>query len=388
MSGQRFSRREAGKLALFSAAALDAAQAQPAAGAAYHGALDGFDKKVDMTAFDTLAFSRGLYESAPLRLTFAAKNGDDARRWQRELRAKVLELTGGFPASTPLEPQTLEVREFPGYRREKFVFRSRPGAAVLGYLLTPAQGKAPYPAVVCIPGHGRGVDDIVGIDERGRDRTVKVGYAYDYAIQVVEHGMAAIAIEAMGFGCRRDPASRSKDLTASSCQPASGAALLFGQTMIGWRVYDVVRTLDWMESRKELDARRAGVMGCSGGGACTVFAAALDTRIKAAFASSYLNTFRDSILSISHCIDNYVPGILNWAEMYDVAGLIAPRAFFAESGARDEIFPIAASRASFERVKRIYEVLGAGGMTGQEVFDGPHQFWGKQGLPFLRKALG
>ena len=44
--------------------------------------------------------------------------------------------------------------------------------------------------------------------------------------------------------------------------------------------------------------------------------------------SGYLNTFRDCIMSVSHCIDNYVPGILNWAEMYDVAGLIAPRRCF------------------------------------------------------------
>jgi hypothetical protein len=48
------------------------------------------------------------------------------------------------------------------------------------------------------------VDDIVGIDDKGQDRTVKVGYEYDYAIQVVEHGMAAVAIEPMAFGCRAE----------------------------------------------------------------------------------------------------------------------------------------------------------------------------------------
>ncbi len=48
------------------------------------------------------------------------------------------------------------------------------------------------------------MDDIVGIDEHGNDRTTKGGYDYDFAIQVVEHGMAAVAIEPMAFGCRRD----------------------------------------------------------------------------------------------------------------------------------------------------------------------------------------
>jgi len=83
-----------------------------------------------------------------------------------------------------------------------------------------------------------------------------------------------------------------------------------------------------------------------------------------------------------------VPGILNYAEMYDVAGLIAPRPLFAESGERDNIFPIAASRASFAKVKKIYEVFGAGELTGHEVFDGPPGFSGKQGRPFLAKHLG
>ena len=103
--------------------------------------------------------------------------------------------------------------------------------------------------------------------------------------------------------------------------------------------------------------------------------------------SGYLNTFRDSVFSLSHCIDNYVPGILNWAEMYDVAGLIAPRPLFAESGERDDIFPIAASRASFARVKKVYEVFGAGDLTAQETFDDAHSFYGKQGLPFLKQHL-
>ena len=199
--------------------------------------------------------------------------------------------------------------------------------------------------------------------------------------------MAAVAIEPMSFGCRRDARTIARSLEANVCQPTAGSALLLGQTMIGWRVYDIMRTIDWIETRRDLDAARVGCMGCSGGGMATVFAAAVDQRIKASLVSCYLNTFRDCVMSISHCIDNYVPGILNWAEMYDVAGLIAPRPLWSEAGERDTIFPIAASKASFERVKKIYEVFGAADKTGQEVFDGPHGFSGKLGLPFLAKHL-
>ncbi|MCB1020424.1 MAG: acetylxylan esterase [Bryobacterales bacterium] len=368
-------------------AGLAAAAASPAP-AAYTGALDGAEGKVDPDNFDPLIWARGLYDKAPLQMTFKASNRKQAEAWQKQLRAKVTELIGGFPPRrSDLAPQTLEVRDFPTYRREKVVFQSAPGAYVLAYMLTPKQGKAPHPTMICLPGHGRGVDDIVGIDDKGNDRTDKDGYQHDFALQCVEHGMAAVAIEQMAFGCRREPKAKARRLGESSCQPLAGAALLLGETMVAWRTYDVMRTVDWIETRSELDAKRVGCMGISGGGTITTFASALEPRIKAALVSGYLNTFRDSIFSLAHCIDNYVPGILNWCEMYDVASLIAPRPLFVESGERDTIFPIEASKASFARIKKVYEVMGKPELAQQETFPDEHSFWGKGGLPFLAKHL-
>ncbi len=206
-------RRELAKLAAAGSAALLPAlpSARAAAQDKYGGALEGFENKVDATSFDPVLYTRKLYESAPLQLTFRAQNRKQAEAWQKRLRAKITELLGGFPAkSAALDAQTLEVRDLPSHRREKFVFESRPGMFVLGYLLTPRGSTPPHPAVICIPGHGRGVDDIVGIDEQGRDRTGKPGYQHDFAIQVVEHGMAAVAIEPLAFGCRRDPLTARK----------------------------------------------------------------------------------------------------------------------------------------------------------------------------------
>jgi dienelactone hydrolase len=353
----------------------------------YTGALDNVSDQVDRAEFDPVHWTLERYKSAPLRLTFRANTKAEAESWQIELRAKLTSLLGGFPDRTRLRFQAIEVRNYPGYRREKFVFESRPGLGVLGYLLTPAKKKEPHATVVCVPGHGRGVDDIVGIDETGKDRVKKSFYEYDFAIQVVEHGMAAVAIEPMAFGCRRDAINKAKGLTQSACQPSAGAALLLGETMIGWRVWDVMRTIDWIETRPELDSKRIGCLGISGGGTCTQFSSALDLRIKAAFVSGYLNTFRDSIMSVSHCIDNYVPGILNWAENYDIASLIAPRFFFSEGGTRDPIFPVHATKEAFAKVKRVYEVLGVPTHAQQEIFEGVHEFHGKEGLPFLAQAL-
>jgi len=383
---KKISRRELGALAASLAAARSvAAQAQ---GATYAGPLTGITSGLEGRKFDPVAYTVDRYAAAPRRLRFQAGSRAEAERWQTTLRTKLTELIGGFPSDrTPLQPTTLETRTFPRYRREKIVFNSRSGVTVLAYVVKPSQAPNPSPVVICIPGHGRGVDDIVGIDERGQDRTERVGYEYDFALQVAEAGLTAVAIEPMAFGCRRDPLNARKGLAQKACEPAAGGALLLGETIIGWRVWDVMRTIDYIATRAYLNADRVACMGISGGGTTTLFSAALDPRIRVAMVSGYLNTFRDSIGSLAHCIDNYVPGILNWAEMYDIAGLIAPRALFVESGERDNIFPIAASVESFSKVRDVYKTFDATDRIEHEVFPGEHSFWGRRGIPFVARHL-
>jgi len=389
---RKLSRRELGRLAA-GAAAVGAVPARartqaPQTTPAYIGPLTGVNTGLDDRRFDPVAFTRDLYASAPRRLRFQARTRAEAEAWQATLRARLTELVGGFPAErAPLRPITLETRMFPAYRREKIVFDSRPGVSVLAYVLFPTPNSTPAATMICVPGHGRGVDDIVGIDDQGRDRTDKAGYQHDFAIQVAEAGLAAVAIEPMGFGCRRDPINARRNLTQKACDPVSGGALMLGQTLIGWRVWDIMRTIDYIATRADLDAGRVGLMGISGGGTATVFSTALEPRIRVALVSGYLNTFRDSVGSIVHCIDNYVPGVLNWAEMPDIAGLIAPRPLFVESGEKDNIFPIQASLESVAQVREIYRVFGAADRLEHEVFPGEHSFWGKRGIPFLVRHL-
>jgi cephalosporin-C deacetylase-like acetyl esterase len=352
----------------------------------YRGPLSGFE--VNDRQLDSLQFSLSSYDSIKPSMTFSAMTEGAARVWQKRVRRKLTELLGSFPsARAALQTRILEKKKFDGYTREKIIFQSRDNLSVFGYLLLPEKVPGPVPALVCLPGHGRGCDDIVGIAENGQQRETKSGYARDFALQVVEHGYAAFAIEQLAFGCRRDDDARKKGAGQSSCQPAAGAALLFGQTMIGWRVWDVMRAIDYLGTRSEIDSSRMATMGISGGGTASLFAAALDERIKIGVVSGYFNTFRDSILSLSHCIDNYVPGILNYIEMYDIAGLVAPRGLFIESGMRDPIFPIHGSRAAFKKAQDIYSVFGARDKIGHEIFDDEHVFYGKGAFEFLKKML-
>lgn len=289
----------------------------------------------------------------------------------------------------PLRARWGKRAAFPQYVRTAVAFRSAPGVEVVGWWLVPRRFRAPGPAILCLPGHGRGVDSIVGIDAKGRQRPWgRWGeYQADFALQAVAHGYAVLAIEQLAFGRRRDARARRQGPDASSCQVMSGTALMEGVSMTGWRVRDAMAAVTWLRTRPEVDPGRIAVMGISGGGLTALFTAALDRRVAAAVVSGYLNYFRTSIMAIPHCIDNFIPGLVRVAEMPDVAGLIAPRPLFAESGTRDDIFPVAAARSAFARATRVYRVLGVPRACGLEIFPGIHQFSGRAAFTFLARAL-
>ena len=157
--------------------------------------------------------------------------------------------------------------------------------------------------------------------------------------------------------------------------------------MAGWRAWDAMRAIDFLETRSEVDPGRVAMMGISGGGTVALYASALDERVKASVLSCSFCTYRDSIYSVAHCIDNYVPGLLRDFEMADVAGLIAPRYLFCESGSKDDIFPERGFQAAIDHAKKAYASLNASEKIDSEVFDGGHLFHGKKAFQRLRDWL-
>ncbi len=343
-----------------------------------------------MDRFDSLRWTRGRLQAVRPALGFPGGSVSSVRGWQQRLRARIRGRLGVTPTGRVVSgPRRVSRKGFPEYVREGWTFSAAPGLEAFAWWLVPRRFTAPGPCVICVPGHGRGVDPIVGIGADGRQRPFgRWGeYQNDFALQCVARGYAVLALEPLGFGRRRDPAARRKGPETSSCQPAAGAALLLGETMLGWRVRDAMAAVTLVRARPEVDPRRIAIMGISGGGTVSLFSAALDTRIAAAVVSGYVNTFTDSVGSLSHCIDNYVPGLFRDCEMSDVAGLIAPRPLFVESGTRDEIFPVAATRRAVRAARGAWRALRASGQLGSEIFRGGHRFHGRGAFAFLASRL-
>jgi len=333
--------------------------------------------------YDSLKWKRDSSQVQP-HYAFRSCDPREAKRWQTALRRHFIKRLGGFPEPVPLRPRVLKREDCGDYTRETLRFISRDGLTVYGYLLLPKHAPQPLPAILCLHGHGPGADPIVGLNADGKP-LAEPEYQNLFAVQAVQHGYAALAIEILGFGRRR--AGGDTNFHGHTCQVLSGTALMLGQCMAGWRVYDAMRAIDYLETRPEVDAKRIGAMGISGGGLNTLYLAAVDTRVRAAMVSGFLNTFRDSIMAIEHCIDNFVPGLLLDAEMSDIAGLVAPRALWCENGTRDSIFPVKAFRGALRDVQKIYTVFGAPDKCDGEVFEGEHQFHGAGAWDFLEQHL-
>ncbi len=328
------------------------------------------------------------YEANTPALAFSAKTEADWKVWRGKLRRKLMDLLGGLDdPRCDLAAQVGKRRKMVGYTREHVIFQSRPNLTVAAWVLIPEGASGRLPAMVCLHGHGAGKDEIVGINDDGTERAEYGGYQKDFAIRAARRGFLVIAPDMLSFGERRDQAEIALGKGHSSCRRPSLAGMLLGRTMPGLRVYDVMRCIDYLETRPECDPKRIGCMGISGGGEITTFAAAVEERISAALISGYLAQWKDSIVSILHCEDNYVPGALQWGEMSDVASLIAPRPVFFENGTADTIFPLKSARAAFKAIKEAYKVAGWPHRCAMEVFTGEHQFCGGQGFPFLEQWL-
>lgn len=331
---------------------------------------------------DPHLFFQREYEAVTPALPFTADTAEEALAWQKKARTRLGKLLGDIPRVTgPVMSHVIEERTFPGYTRMKLELETQPGLLAIAYYLLPDDRPAKGPAVLAVPGHSKSVEELVG----GADGE---GDPLDYALQCCRAGLPTLAMEQLAFGERRHKeAIRANPEGGAYCIVPSGAALMLGRSMIGYRVLDARRALDWLAARPEVDPKRIGMTGISGGGLTTFFTAAMDTRIKACLVSGYFNTFRDSVYSIYHCTDNFVPGILRWYEMPDMIGMIAPRYAFFEQGDKDPIFPIEGFRQAVKKAREIYKIYGVPERMGTEVFPGEHEWNGGKGVPWLAKAL-
>lgn len=165
--------------------------------------------------------------------------------------------------------------------------------------------------------------------------------------------------------------------------------MLLGRTLIGERCWDVSRAIDVALAQfPQIDADKIAVMGNSGGGTTTIYAAALDERIAAAMPSCAFSGFLPSIGAQRHCVCNYVPGILTQFDMGDIAGLIAPRPLVIVNGKDDGIFPLNSALEQAEIARNLYALAGAQSAFRHVIGQEGHRFYAREGWAAFDEVTG
>lgn len=278
----------------------------------------------------------------------ALKTPEQIREYQSRLREFFVDSLGGFPERTPLNAQVVGTIAAEGYRIEKVIFESQPNHRVTANLYLP-DGPGPFPGVLVSSGHSR---------------TAKTAdYNQRFAIAMVRHKMAALAFDPIGQG------ERSQILTPEGQPQFSGTttehflvgvgAILTGTGTARYRVWDAIRAIDYLASRPEIDAKKIGFTGCSGGGTLTSYVMALDDRVACAAPACYLTTFRALIETIGpqDAEQNIFGQIAQGLDQPDYVILRAPKPTIISSTSND-FFDIRGSWDNYRQSKRIYARLG------------------------------
>ena len=116
-----------------------------------------------------------------------------------------------------------------------------------------------------------------------------------------------------------------------------------GVTWPGVMLWDDIRTLDYLASRPEVDAKRLGCVGLSVGGYRSYLLAALDERIKAAVDVGWMTSFGAQLKE--HVINTmglsfHINGLYRYLDFPDLAALVAPRALLVINGSQDGLFAL------------------------------------------------
>ncbi len=256
----------------------------------------------------------------------------------------------------PLNVEVLKREACNGYERCLLQIDSRPDRKIQVVLTVPGNatpGKTP--AVVCIHGHGGNLDIVYDT------KSVYCGFARTLA----ENGFVTLSTN-VGQHETQSPQ----------------------RTLMGERLWDLIRVVDLAVSRPEVDPGRIGCAGLSLGGEMAMWLGAMDTRIHATVSSGFLTNMEN--LRKGHCPCWDFPGLQNRYEFSDIYSLICPRALQCQNGSLERLpggFPVDLAEKAMAEIKKAYRTAGQEQAAQLAVHGAGHVFDVPSGIAFLKANL-
>ena len=289
----------------------------------------------------------------------------DAEARQQKVRERLVALVGGLPQEkTALNAKVTGKLDRDGYVIEKVIYESLPGFKVTANLYIPKTGKAPFPAILGTAGHAN---------------TGKGGDTYQAVwATLAKRGVAVFAFDPPGQGERYEylnPATGKSTVGAGVPEHnmTGMQCLLTGQNIARYFIWDGIRGVDYLLTRREIDPARIVVAGNSGGGTQSAYLGVADERLAGVIASCYPTTWRElwSGPGPQDMEQVFAGWVKEGFDFSDFMLAVAPRPYLISSALKD-FFPIAGARQTFAESKDFYALFGKGDKVSMITADQPH----------------
>ncbi len=283
------------------------------------------------------------------------KSRQEAEARQPQQRADLMRGLGlePLPERSPLQAAVTGILRREGYRIEKIAFQSRPDFWVTAHLYVP-DGAGAFPVILNPHGHW------------GWKKVEPVVQAR--MIAQARRGYLAMIVDSPGNSFEGDRLiERRQEGTHHDFRLAMSVG-----TATGVYVWDLMRALDYLETRPEADMTRVGITGASGGGTATVYTFAADERIDCAVPVVYATSLE--VNPHNGCPCNHVPGTLRVGDRSDILALRAPAPVYLIGAQDDPEFPPEGTARTWEKMRAIWDLYGASERVEVQIFPGQHDY--------------
>ena len=244
-------------------------------------------------------------------------NATDVAQAREQIRAELRELLALPAAKPPLAAETISKHVLRNVQIEEIQFRTEPEIRIPAWFAAPSQmERATHPAVLYLT--DRGGDDLFD-DPGALDKVLAAGHAV-FAPTLRGLGISAPRFPATGPNYWSDGDRRDEGLDWDS--------LALGIPAVGQRVTDILRSVDYVAGRVDVDATQIRILARGDTGIAALLAAALDLRVRALLLDRTLLSYASIVEAFDYStqIGWFVPGILKHFDLPDAAAAIGPRA--------------------------------------------------------------
>jgi cephalosporin-C deacetylase-like acetyl esterase len=277
-------------------------------------------------------------------------NAPELMEYQQRIRRVIKSAFSPRPKKTPLNPKITGTLQRNGYRIEKILFESRPDCMVSANLYVPDKISGKAPGVIAPCGHS----------ENGKACDLYQAFCQ----RLVQSGFVVLIYDPFNQGERDQYALLTEREPVRSCCPAHnmmGKQLeLLGEFFGMWRVWDGIRALDYLLTRPEVDPKRIGLTGNSGGGTLTTWLWAVEDRFTMAAPGCFVTTFLHNLENeLPADNEQYPPGVIGGGlDMADFFIVQAPKPVIL-LGQKYDYFDRRGFLETYEELQKIYGILKA-----------------------------